>query len=277
MIYADYHVHSDYSDDSWYLMEDVVKDAIQLGLEEICFTDHVDYGVKPDWLPDEPFIIGGNKIVKNVHYDLYFAELKKLTAKYKNQISIKTGLEFGIQTHTIPQFEKLFHAHEFDFILLSIHQIDDMEFWTGEFQKQATEEECYDKYYDEMYELVTSYNDYSVLAHMDLIRRYLDKDTDRFDYCKDKIEKILKVVIASNKGIEVNTSSHRYKVNGLTPSIEILKLFHKLGGTIVTIGSDSHKPEYLGFHINESKEILKEIGFKQFCTFDKMKPVFHEL
>ncbi|MGB7366155.1 PHP domain-containing protein, partial [Carnobacterium jeotgali] len=46
MVYADYHVHSDYSDDSWYLMEDVVKDAIQLGLKEICFTDHVDYGVK---------------------------------------------------------------------------------------------------------------------------------------------------------------------------------------------------------------------------------------
>ena len=26
--FTDYHVHSDYSDDSWYLMEDVVKDAI---------------------------------------------------------------------------------------------------------------------------------------------------------------------------------------------------------------------------------------------------------
>lgn len=46
MIFTDYHVHSDYSDDSWYLMEDVVKDAIKLGLAEICFTDHVDYGVK---------------------------------------------------------------------------------------------------------------------------------------------------------------------------------------------------------------------------------------
>ncbi|MDV7711101.1 PHP domain-containing protein [Enterococcus casseliflavus] len=49
MIFTDYHVHSDYSDDSWYLMEDVVKDAIKLGLAEICFTDHVDYGVKEDW------------------------------------------------------------------------------------------------------------------------------------------------------------------------------------------------------------------------------------
>ena len=38
-MYFDYHLHSEYSDDSTYPMEDVVKDAIKMGLEEICFTD----------------------------------------------------------------------------------------------------------------------------------------------------------------------------------------------------------------------------------------------
>ncbi|MBQ1911691.1 MAG: PHP domain-containing protein, partial [Erysipelotrichaceae bacterium] len=45
---ADYHVHTHFSDDSVYPMEEVVKDAIAMGLDEICFTDHVDYGVKLD-------------------------------------------------------------------------------------------------------------------------------------------------------------------------------------------------------------------------------------
>lgn len=277
MVYADYHVHSDYSDDSWYLMEDVVKDAIQMGLKEICFTDHVDYGVKPDWKPDEEFQAGKNTEVKNVHYEFYFSELDKLSRKYANKITIKKGLEFGMQTHTIPQFEKLYQTHDFDFILLSVHQIGNKEFWTGEFQKGHTHQESYDKYYDEMYQLVTSYKDYSVLAHMDLVRRYLDKEVDMFEYSKDKVEQILRMVIEDNKGIEINTSSFRYGINGLTPSIEILKLYHDLGGTIITIGSDSHKPEHLGFHINESKKLLKDIGFKHFCTFDKMNPIFHEL
>lgn len=49
---CDYHVHTHYSDDSEYLMEDVVKDGINKGLSEICFTDHVDYGIKYDW--DDP-------------------------------------------------------------------------------------------------------------------------------------------------------------------------------------------------------------------------------
>ena len=48
-MFADYHIHTYYSDDSEYPMEEVVKDAISMGLQEICFTDHVDYGIKRDW------------------------------------------------------------------------------------------------------------------------------------------------------------------------------------------------------------------------------------
>lgn len=43
---ADYHVHTEFSDDLVYPMEQVVKDGISLGLDELCFTDHVDYGIK---------------------------------------------------------------------------------------------------------------------------------------------------------------------------------------------------------------------------------------
>jgi histidinol-phosphatase (PHP family) len=49
---VDYHVHTEFSDDSAYKMEQVVRDAITFSLDGICFTDHVDYGVKKDW--DEP-------------------------------------------------------------------------------------------------------------------------------------------------------------------------------------------------------------------------------
>lgn len=30
-------------------MERQVEKAIKLGLDEMCFTDHVDYGIKRDW------------------------------------------------------------------------------------------------------------------------------------------------------------------------------------------------------------------------------------
>ncbi len=41
-MYADYHLHSEFSDDSKELMERQVEKAIKLGLDEMCFTDHVD-------------------------------------------------------------------------------------------------------------------------------------------------------------------------------------------------------------------------------------------
>lgn len=44
-MFADYHVHCHFSDDSNYPMEQVILDAIAKGIDEICFTDHVDYGV----------------------------------------------------------------------------------------------------------------------------------------------------------------------------------------------------------------------------------------
>ena len=34
-------------------------------------------------------------------------------------ITIKKGMEFGIQTHTIPKYKKLFSQYDFDFVILS--------------------------------------------------------------------------------------------------------------------------------------------------------------
>lgn len=275
-MFVDYHMHTEYSDDSDHLMEDVVKDSIAIGLKEICFTDHVDYGVKPDHGDPAMRYYKGIPVL-NVDYPNYFKDIAMLQEKYKGQIIIKKGLEFGIQSHTIHKFQKLFDEYPMDFVLLSIHQIEDKEFWLNMYQEGKTIEACYDGYYDEMYNVITKYKDFSCLAHMDLMRRYVDDDADYFEHSYPKIKKILKYLIENNKGIEVNTSHVRYGIKGITPSIEILKLYKKLGGTIITIGSDSHKKEHLGFLINESKDLLKSLGYTKFCTFDNMKPIFHDI
>lgn len=281
---ADYHVHTVFSDDSDYLMEQVVQDAIAQGLDEVCFTDHVDYGVKNDWgdgekikyrkgMPGEP----ENMPVLNVNYPLYYVTYQKVRKLYGDKISIKLGMEFGMQAHTIERYQKLFAQYPFDFIILSVHEIEDQEFWTQEFQKNRTQQEYNERYYEELLYLVQHYHDYSVLGHMDLIVRYDKAGRYPFEKLKPIITEILKCVIADGKGIEVNTSSHRYGLTDLTPSREILKLYHELGGRVLTIGSDSHKPEHLGAFIDETRQELKMLGFKEFCTFDKMKPVYHRL
>ena len=279
---TDYHVHTKYSDDSEYPMEEVVRDAIALGLSEICFTDHVDYGIKRDW--DDPrgveYRRGGpgepeRMPVVNVNYPEYAAEFGRLKEKYKDQITLKMGMEFGMQTHTIPQYEKLFSAYPFDFIILSVHQVEDKEFWTQDFQKGRTQEEYNLRYYEEILELVRRYHNYSVLGHLDLISRYDKAGYFPFEKIRPIVTEILKTVIADGKGIEINTSSHRYGLRDLTPSRDILRLYRDLGGEVITIGSDSHKKEHLGAFVRETMDEMKALGFKAFYTFDKMVPVPH--
>lgn len=271
-MFVDYHVHTDYSDDSDYPMEDVVKDAIRLGMDEICFTDHVDYGAKVDWDSGEEIPYCNGHAMVNVDYPAYVEEIRSLGERYGRRLAIKMGLEFGMQKHTIPQFEALYRRYPFDFIILSVHQIEDKGFWSQEFQQGRTQKEYNERYYEELLYLVRHYQNYSVLGHLDLVLRYDKQGIYPFHYVKHYVEEILAEVIKNGKGVEINTSSHRYGVADSTPSKQILTMYHEMGGEILTLGSDSHAPAHLGTYMEESKKLLKEIGFRSFCTYEKMQP-----
>ncbi|WAJ26054.1 histidinol-phosphatase HisJ family protein [Lacrimispora xylanolytica] len=274
-MFADYHVHTDFSDDSNYPMEAVVEDAIQMGMDEICFTDHVDYGIKCDWDSGPGIPYRDGKLLANVDYPLYAETIRQFQYIYGSRITIRMGMEFGMQTHTIPQYETLFKRYAFDFIILSVHEVDDKEFWTQEFQKGRTQKEYNERYYLELYELVKTYKNYSVLGHLDLITRYDPNGIYPFEKVRPLITEILKIVIQDGKGIEVNTSSRRYGLKDLTPSRDILKLYRELGGTILTIGSDSHEKKHLGAYITDTKRELLSLEFHRYCTFHKMEPCYH--
>lgn len=229
-MFADYHVHTQFSDDSLYPMEQVVQDAIAMKMEAICFTDHVDYGVKDDWDCGRPIIWRGGEPAANVDYPAYAAKIEELQAVYGAEIEIKMGLEFGMQRHTIPQYEKLFQRYPFDFIILSVHQIEDKEFWTQDFQQGKSQKEYNERYYEELLCLVKSYQNYSVLGHMDLIARYDENGIYPFEKTEPVISEILKTVIETGKGIELNTSYHRYGLKDTTPARDILKRYRAMGG-----------------------------------------------
>ncbi len=284
----DFHLHSAFSDDSREPMENIIRKAIELGLEEICFTDHVDYGIKKDWSEgdieyrpgDGMFYEASADPVANVDYPAYFVKLDEMRRKYEGQIRIGRGLEFGIQTGTIDRYEKLFFEYEkqLDFVLLSMHQVDNKELWDQSFQKGQSQQEYNERYYREIYEVQKRFTSYSVLAHLDLIVRYDLEGIYPFEKVEPMVGEILKKAISDGKGIEINTSSWHYGLKDTMPSRRILKLYKDLGGKIITVGSDGHNTYWLGDHIDEAVSILRdEIGFTEICTFENMKPVFHEI
>ena len=280
---ADYHVHTEFSDDSVFALEDVCALAIERGIDEICITDHVDYDVRPDWDeyrrdPSCAKIFEGKPSI-NVDYERYFPAIEAARERFAPTLAVKTGMEFGVQSHTAERFHALFeqHADAWDFIILSIHQVGNEEFWNGTFQKGRTQDEYNMQYYEETLRVVQRFDDWSVLGHLDLIKRYDAAGPWPDENARDIVAEIMKEAIRRGKGIELNTSSIRYGLSDLTPSEGILRLYRDLGGRILSIGSDSHKPEHLGAHIPMMRERLQAIGFTEFCTFDHMEPVFHRL
>ncbi|MEE3488279.1 MAG: histidinol-phosphatase HisJ family protein [Bulleidia sp.] len=287
-MYSDFHLHSEFSDDSRTPMEVQIEKAISLGMQEMCFTDHVDYGIKNDWSDEEIKWRGGDGIgtakdeldpLTNVNYPEYFLKLDRMQKTYGKKITIRKGLEFGIQTITVRDYERLLenYGDQLDFVLLSMHEIDNKELWTGEFMEGMNQKEYNLKYYTEILNVMKVFHDYDVLAHLDLVSRYDAKGPIAFEEVKDILTEILTTAIKDGKGIEINTSSWHYGLKDTTPSRDILKLYHDLGGKIITIGSDAHKQEFLGDHFKDAGTILKETGFTEYCTFEKHQVHFHAL
>jgi len=259
---ADYHVHTSFSPDSVYPMEDCINHAILLGLDEICFTEHIDYGYPTAMQCD---------------LDAYHKEFCKLKKKYTDKINLKFGVEFGAQAHHKKYFDDIAKKYPFDFALLSFHQVEDKELWNGDFQQGKTQDEYNRIYFEEMYNTVEIFHNFSVLAHMDLMRRYDANGEYPFEKSKEIIEAIFHRIIEDGKGIEINTSSFRYNLHDLCPSTGIIKFYKECGGEIITIGSDSHCQNHLGKHIDYIREFLKTLGYKYFTTFEGMQPIFNEL
>ena len=203
---ADYHMHTEFSDDSTCPMEKAIQTAIAKNFDEICFTEHIDYGVKTDL---------------NCDCQKYLEKFTYYQKLFSPQIKLKFGMEFGMQTHTINQFAKTFASYPFDFIILSCHQVDNLEFWNQAFQQGKTQQEYNELYYQEILKVIQQYKDYCVLGHLDMINRYDQKGIYPFNKIFDLVNEILKQVINDHKGIEINTSCYRYGLKDLTPSVEI--------------------------------------------------------
>ena len=271
---ADYHVHTGFSDDSTYPLEQVARDALRLNLDEVCFTEHVDYGVKPEWDHPEGARFEDGHPVTNCPYEAYLEELGRVRDQLGDRICLRAGLELGVQTTTLDQNRALARrlADRLDFVICSIHQVGNLEYWNGDFQRGRSQREIHDAYYGELLGVVESFRDYSVLGHLDLIRRYDPFGDYPFGRVRDIVAEILRRVIAGGKGIEVNTSGIRYGLGDFQPRREILELYRDLGGTVVIVGSDSHTPGHLGSYLRLAYRELAELGFEGVCAYEKGEP-----
>ena len=54
-------------------------------------------------------------------------------------------------------------------------------------------------------------------------------------------------------------------------------MYKNLGGEIITIGSDAHRTEHIGYGFQDIPELLRELGFKCYTVFERQVPKFINL
>ena len=132
------------------------------------------------------------------------------------------------------------------------------------------------EYFSGILDNVKAFKDYDIYGHLDYIVRYGPNKDALYSYAKyrDIYDAILKTIIESGKGIELNTGGVKYGLKDLHPTCDVLKRYKELGGEIITIGSDAHTPENLLHHFSRAKAVLEECDFKYYTIFQDRTPQF---
>lgn len=277
MIQADMHMHTWFSTDSEACPRDMADEAVRKGLKTICFTDHFD---KDD-------LEWGEEGIFDV--DAYFVEMQKLQEEYAGKLNIRIGIELGLRTYLKDYYEELTKKYPFDFVIGSVHNVPYKKDAEGNILytdpaaeklfTDRTDKEAYRLMMETTLENVRTLDCFQTLGHLDYVVRYGKSRENEYSYTDyaDIIDEILKLLIEKEKGLEVNSAGLKYGLPFAHPHPDVLKRYRELGGEIITIGADAHKPEHIAYDFAKAEEILKSCGFKYYTEFFEQKPVFKQL
>lgn len=269
MYLADYHVHSSCSPDGHFTMAQMTEAAVALGLDEICFTDHLDTLEWGTYAPRTTF-----------DWPALVRQAADARDKWGGRITVKLGVELGEAAVSFDRAEKLLSgAPALDFIIGSVHLMGPRHGREDLYYIPRADEAFYhdviDDYLDDVMALCR-WGKFNVLGHLTLPVRYIwDNAGIKMDFSAhmDRVEEIFRQIIPRGIGIECNTNRGAIPL----PDESVLRLYRQLGGEIITIGSDAHSPDYVGCRAAETQELLRACGFRYITAFTGGKPEFRPL
>lgn len=271
MYLCDIHTHSLISPDSEAPLADMVRAAIDAGLDELCVTDHYDL---LDW--DGTFI---------EHFNWKDAKAQYETVR--EQIGDRLTLRFGVELGSTPYDPETARrglamgGSDVDFVLGSLHN------WIGlrnnrdlyfiNYTDMDMCRQAMDNYLKHSWALVSQYPDcYDSLAHISYPLRYMRRDGHNLSILEyeEEVRTILTRVASTDHAMEVNTWKGASLEDEWAP---LLSWFKECGGQYVTLGSDAHAPADVARGIREMTALLKASGFDHVTTYRRREPILHEL
>lgn len=270
-IACDFHMHTEFSTDSQSSVEEMLDSALKKGLDAVCITDHMDM--------DYPAEEDGEEGEFLFDVDAYFQKLSEMKKVYAGKLDVRIGVELGLQPHLGEYYKKLTEEYPFDFVIGSLHVINGTDPYYRKIFEGRTDEEVYREAFRVTLENIRMCTDFDVLGHLDYVVRYGKKQAEEYSYNKyaDEIDAVLRRLIQMGKGLELNTGGLKYGLGFCNPHPDVMKRYRELGGEMVTVGSDAHRPEHVAWEFSRAAEILKSCGFRYYADFQERKPCFRRI
>lgn len=258
----DYHLHSSLSIDCDVPMAAQCERAIELGIRELCITEHCDW---------HPLDMG----VGYYRPEAYFAELERCRAAFAGRLILRAGVEVSEVHSYNAEAAALTSAWPYDLVLGSLHWVDDMIVLDEPYFAQRSATESYNRYFAELAAMVRA-GGFDIVGHLDVPKRVgfrLFKGYRAEDYA-EPIQDVLRACVETGIGIELNTSTYRMGLGEPSPSLAVARWYRQLGGEILTIGSDAHHPSTVGSFFPEALDLARAAGFRYLANFEQRTPMF---
>lgn len=276
----DCHTHTQYSMDSEADIIEMIERARELGLAAYAVTDHCECSC---WYEKEHY--QNTELFDYFNYKEDFeasvSAVTSLKEKYPD-LELICGTELGQPLADTAIAEKIVNDPRLDFIIASLHQLDnEKDFYYINYYRMTNDEinDLLERYFIGIYN-ICKWGKFDVLGHLTYCLRYMkirNNITPNLKIFDEIIAESLRTLALNGKGIEINTSGIRQGFGATFPSLKYVRLFRELGGEILSIGSDAHKVHDLGANIAEGTELARAAGFDKICYFKKRQPHFINL
>jgi histidinol-phosphatase (PHP family) len=257
----DYHVHEKHSEDAKQAsIKDMVKAAERVGVVELSFTTHyVPCG------PSKGFGVGPENMSEYID-EIY-------DAKEETNVSLNVGLEVDYFPEDERHVSEVLDEYPFDFVLGSVHVVNGIDIASGRnigaFYDGGNVPEAAASYFRVWRRAIQS-GLFDVMAHPDYFKKHLQlirPEPLRWAELEPEVYDSIEALKEYGVGFEVNTSCLRHGAGEFFPMREFIETAHSMGVRKVTVGSDSHTPETVGYRIEEALGALAQAGYSKVSSF----------
>lgn len=277
MLMIDYHIHPSYSADARGSVEEFCEAAVQKGLQEICFTTHLD----ADPVRQEDFVMLRGEKVSIYSPDWledYESSIRNAGDAFADQdLKVRLGVEVDLYPGVIDQLPEAFHSTHFDLIIGSVHLVDHKAISLKEEAIDIFREYGLSELGDHYYRLIIDSLEsglFDIVGHLDIYRRYGEEyyGEDIHALWEPHLEELVHSMKTCRVGFEINTSSWRRGLKEPMPASALIQALLKGGIDTVTVGSDAHTPEEVGSGIGRAISILQECGLQSISLYHRRVP-----